>query len=51
MLDVCAAPGGKTAQLLCGGANVTAIDISKVRIRRLKENLRPAWVKSRIDSC
>ncbi|MCQ2914344.1 MAG: methyltransferase domain-containing protein [Alphaproteobacteria bacterium] len=37
--DVCAAPGGKTAQLICFGANVTAIDISKNRIKRLQENL------------
>ena len=51
VLDVCAAPGGKTAQLLCGGANVTAIDISNVRIRRLKENLNRLGLKGRIDSC
>ena len=48
MLDVCAAPGGKTAQLLCGGANVTAIDISNVRIRRLKENLDRLGLKAEL---
>jgi 16S rRNA (cytosine967-C5)-methyltransferase len=37
--DLCAAPGGKTAQLAHGGATVTAIDRSPARIARLKENL------------
>lgn len=37
--DLCAAPGGKTAQLIQGGAIVTAVEQSENRIRRLKENL------------
>ena len=37
--DLCAAPGGKTAQLAARGARVTAVDISASRIRRLRENL------------
>jgi 16S rRNA (cytosine967-C5)-methyltransferase len=37
--DLCAAPGGKTAQLAFAGANVTAVDRSPVRINRLRENL------------
>ncbi len=37
--DLCAAPGGKTAQLAARGANVTAVDISASRLRRLQENL------------
>jgi len=37
--DLCAAPGGKTAQLCAAGAEVTAIDRSPVRIARLQENL------------
>ncbi|MCE7028982.1 RsmB/NOP family class I SAM-dependent RNA methyltransferase [Jiella avicenniae] len=37
--DLCAAPGGKTAQLAAAGARVTALDQSSSRIRRLKENL------------
>src|SRR6185312_9264700 len=37
--DLCAAPGGKTAQLINAGANVVAVDRSKPRLRRLKENL------------
>jgi len=37
--DFCAAPGGKTAQLACCGAYVTAIDRSAARMARLRENL------------
>jgi 16S rRNA (cytosine967-C5)-methyltransferase len=37
--DICAAPGGKTAQLVQGGAQVTAIDRSPNRVARLRENL------------
>jgi 16S rRNA (cytosine967-C5)-methyltransferase len=37
--DLCAAPGGKTAQLAHAGARVTAIDRSPTRLARLKENL------------
>ena len=37
--DLCAAPGGKTAQLAARGAQVTAMDISGPRLRRLQENL------------
>jgi 16S rRNA (cytosine967-C5)-methyltransferase len=37
--DLCAAPGGKTAQLAAFGAMVTAIDQSAPRMARLKENL------------
>ena len=39
VLDICAAPGGKTMQLAAKGANVTALDISEQRMVRLKENL------------
>ncbi|WLD96614.1 RsmB/NOP family class I SAM-dependent RNA methyltransferase [Agrobacterium leguminum] len=37
--DLCAAPGGKTAQLALAGAKVTALDQSGNRLRRLRENL------------
>lgn len=37
--DLCAAPGGKTAELIAAGANVTAVDVSAARIARLSENL------------
>lgn len=38
-LDLCAAPGGKTAQLASLGARVTAVDISKPRMARLQQNM------------
>jgi 16S rRNA (cytosine967-C5)-methyltransferase len=37
--DICAAPGGKTAQLAAAGARVTAVDRSERRLLRLRENL------------
>lgn len=37
--DICAAPGGKTAQLINSGANVVAVDRSKARLKVLSENL------------
>ncbi|MFP1630733.1 RsmB/NOP family class I SAM-dependent RNA methyltransferase [Zhengella sp. ZM62] len=37
--DLCAAPGGKTAQLALAGARVTALDLSENRLRRLTANL------------
>jgi 16S rRNA (cytosine967-C5)-methyltransferase len=39
VLDLCAAPGGKTAQLAAAGAHVTALDQSPMRLERLKDNL------------
>ncbi len=40
VLDLCAAPGGKTMQLIAAGAQVTALDSSEGRMKRLKENLK-----------
>nr|WP_246736037.1 RsmB/NOP family class I SAM-dependent RNA methyltransferase [Enterovirga sp. DB1703] len=37
--DLCAAPGGKTAQLAAAGAVVTAVDRSAARLGRLRQNL------------
>jgi 16S rRNA (cytosine967-C5)-methyltransferase len=37
--DLCAAPGGKTAQLAHAGARVTAVDRSPARMTRLRDNL------------
>jgi 16S rRNA (cytosine967-C5)-methyltransferase len=39
IIDLCAAPGGKTAQLAHAGARVTAIDRSSSRMARLRDNL------------
>jgi 16S rRNA (cytosine967-C5)-methyltransferase len=37
--DLCAAPGGKTAQLAARGATVTAVDRAGARLDRLQQNL------------
>ena len=39
ILDLCAAPGGKTMQLAAAGHKVTSLDASKSRLERLRENL------------
>lgn len=40
VIDLCAAPGGKTAQLIAAGAKVTAVDSARKRIDRLRRNLK-----------
>ena len=40
VLDLCAAPGGKTMQLCAAGADVTALDVSPERMHRVMENTR-----------
>lgn len=39
VLDLCAAPGGKTLQLAAAGARVTALDVSSARLGRVVANL------------
>ncbi|MDZ7822903.1 MAG: RsmB/NOP family class I SAM-dependent RNA methyltransferase [Ahrensia sp.] len=46
-LDLCAAPGGKTAQLAALGASVTALDMSANRLKRLNSNLE----RLKLSSC
>lgn len=48
VLDLCAAPGGKTLQLAAAGAEVDALDISEERLERLSENLARTGLKARI---
>lgn len=48
VLDLCAAPGGKTAQLLKAGHLVTALDSDAKRVERLKENLNRLDYKAEI---
>lgn len=53
--DLCAAPGGKTAQLLCMGARVDAFDISESRLKRFEENMDRLHLEGyearRADAC
>jgi 16S rRNA (cytosine967-C5)-methyltransferase len=46
--DLCAAPGGKTAQLVSLGARVTAVDRSPARAARLEQNLKRLRLNARI---
>lgn len=46
--DLCAAPGGKTAQLALLGAAVTAVDVSFHRLKRLERNLHRLGLKADI---
>jgi 16S rRNA (cytosine967-C5)-methyltransferase len=46
--DLCAAPGGKTAQLAAAGARVTAMDTSKSRLTRLAGNLERLRIEAEI---
>ncbi|MEM6415850.1 MAG: transcription antitermination factor NusB [Pseudomonadota bacterium] len=49
--DLCAAPGGKTMQLAAQGANVTAVDASRRRLHRLRDNLERLALKASIAEC
>jgi 16S rRNA (cytosine967-C5)-methyltransferase len=46
--DLCAAPGGKTAQLALAGAGVTAVDRARARLQRLRDNLARLALKAEI---
>nr|WP_319248638.1 RsmB/NOP family class I SAM-dependent RNA methyltransferase [uncultured Celeribacter sp.] len=48
VLDMCAAPGGKTMQLAAAGAKVTALDISPSRMARVEENLARCGLSAQI---
>ena len=48
VLDLCAAPGGKTMQLAAAGWQVTALDQSKKRLERLGENLARTALDAKI---
>lgn len=47
VIDLCAAPGGKTMQLAAAGADVTAVDRSAKRLARLTENLTRSGLEAR----
>ena len=44
VLDMCAAPGGKTLQMSAAGAEVTSLDVSESRMKRLVENLQRCYL-------
>ncbi len=46
VLDLCAAPGGKTLQMAAAGAEVTAVDTSEGRMARVRENLKRTGLKA-----
>jgi len=48
VLDLCAAPGGKTAQLLTAGAVVTSVERDPTRAEKLRRNLRRLNLESEV---
>lgn len=48
VLDMCAAPGGKTMQLAAAGHQVTALDRSESRLARLRENLERTGLQAEV---
>lgn len=48
VLDLCAAPGGKTMQLAAAGAQVIALDLSGPRLKRVHENLTRTGLSAEI---
>jgi 16S rRNA (cytosine967-C5)-methyltransferase len=49
VLDLCAAPGGKTMQLAAAGHRVTALDRSKSRLARLADNLARTGLEASLE--
>jgi 16S rRNA (cytosine967-C5)-methyltransferase len=49
VIDLCAAPGGKTAQLAAAGANVIAVDLAFERMKRVTANLTRLNLKAKIE--
>jgi 16S rRNA (cytosine967-C5)-methyltransferase len=48
VLDLCAAPGGKTMQLAAARRRVTAVDASQSRLARLRENLERTQLEAQL---
>ena len=48
IIDLCAAPGGKTLQLAAAGAKVIAVDASAKRLKRLEENLERTGLSAEV---
>ena len=47
-VDLCAAPGGKTMQMAAAGWDVTAVDVSDSRLKRVRENLARTGLKAKL---
>lgn len=50
VVDLCAAPGGKTAQLAAAGAHVYAIDRSAKRLSKLNENMQRLGLQNQVQT-
>lgn len=50
VIDLCAAPGGKTMQLAAAGAHVTAVDRSEKRLERLHENMKRLGFENKVST-
>lgn len=50
VVDLCAAPGGKTMQLAARGAKVSAVDIARKRLGRIRENLERCDLNAEIEA-
>ena len=48
VLDLCAAPGGKTMQLAAAGHRLTSVDASGSRLERLRENLARTHLEAKL---
>lgn len=48
VLDLCAAPGGKTMQLAAAGHQVTSLDNNESRLARLRENLGRTMLRAEL---
>ncbi len=49
VIDLCAAPGGKSAQLAARGAHVIAVDRSAQRLKKLEQNLARLRLADRVE--
>ena len=48
VIDLCAAPGGKTLQLAARGADVTSVELDATRAARIRENLARTGLKANV---
>jgi 16S rRNA (cytosine967-C5)-methyltransferase len=48
VIDLCAAPGGKTLQLAAGGAEVTSVELDPTRATRIRENLTRLQLRAEV---